>query len=131
MRIIIAGTRTFYNYSVIAREADNLISDLYKNHAVIFRSEIEIVSGHARGVDMTGESYARNNRYGLKIFQAEWDLYGKSAGYRRNEQMACYAYQDATGNALLAFWNDKSVGTKHMIDLAKRYNLDTVRVIHI
>lgn len=131
MRIIIAGTRTFSNYTIIAKETDKLIADIYKNHAIIFNSEIEIISGHARGVDMTGESYARNNNYKLSTFPADWDMYGKSAGYRRNEQMACYAYQDPSGNALLAFWDGKSVGTKHMIDLAKRYNLNTVRVITV
>lgn len=46
-----------------------------------------------------------------------WKLYGKQAGYLRNEQMA----QNA--DALAAFWNGESRGTKHMIELAKRYGL--------
>lgn len=48
---------------------------------------------------------------------ADWNKYGKSAGYKRNEQMAIYA------DACLAFWDGKSKGTKHMIGLAKRHNL--------
>ena len=40
------------------------------------------------------------------------EKFGKSAGFRRNEQMAEFA------DALIAFWDGKSHGTKHMIDTA-------------
>ena len=44
---------------------------------------------------------------------AEWIKYGRAAGPRRNKQMAEYA------DALLAYWDGKSRGTKNMIELAK------------
>lgn len=50
------------------------------------------------------------------------DLYGKSAGYKRNSEMAEIA------DALIAFWDCSSKGTKDMIDIAKNKNL-LVRVI--
>lgn len=56
----------------------------------------EIVSGGALGADKLGELYAKNNNIPLKKFPAKWDLYGKSAGYRRNAEMAEY------GDALIA-----------------------------
>jgi hypothetical protein len=46
----------------------------------------------------------------IKRYPADWDTFGKSAGYRRNEQMA----EDA--DALVAFWDGESKGTAHMID---------------
>lgn len=46
--------------------------------------------------------------------KADWDIYGKSAGYIRNAEMAKYA------DACVVFWDGKSRGTKHMIDLAKK-----------
>lgn len=52
---------------------------------------------------------------------ADWDLYGKSAGFKRNVQMAKYA------DALVAFWDGVSSGTKHMIETAQKMGLD-VRV---
>lgn len=52
---------------------------------------------------------------------ADWDLYGKSAGFKRNVQMAEYA------DALVAFWDGASSGTKHMIETAQKMGLD-VRV---
>ena len=50
-------------------------------------------------------------------YPADWDKYGKSAGYRRNEQMADNA------DSLIALWDGRSRGTKHMIDIAHRKGL--------
>tara|TARA_R110001583_G_scaffold38377_1_gene124062 strand:+ start:4298 stop:4456 length:159 start_codon:yes stop_codon:yes gene_type:complete len=41
----------------------------------------------------------------------------KVAGPKRNEQMANYS------DTLVAFWDGKSAGTKHMIEVAKSRNL--------
>ena len=77
----------------------------------------EVVSGGARGVDSLGEMWASDNNIPVKKFPADWDLFGKSAGYKRNEEMAQYA------DCLVALWDGKSKGTKHMIELALKYNL--------
>ena len=108
MKIIIAGGRTFNNYDLLTQSCDKALS---------LQTEVEIVSGTANGADKLGEKYAKEKGYSVKQFPAEWDKHGKSAGYIRNEEMAKYA------DALIAFWDGKSKGTKHMIDLAKRYNL--------
>ena len=85
--------------------------------------EYQIVSGTARGVDQLGEEYAKRNDLAVKKFPADWDRFGKSAGYKRNKQMAEYA------NALVAFWDGRSRGTKHMIDLAKAAGLSVSVII--
>ena len=115
-RVIVAGTREFDNYLLLRTKlADYLLP--------IPNEEIEIVSGTARGADKLGEQYASD--YNLKCikFPADWNTYGKSAGYRRNAEMAKYASQEH--GVLFAFWDGKSKGTKHMIDLAYKYNLET------
>lgn len=86
--------------------------------------KIRIVSGTARGADKLGEQYAQIAHYDVSRFPAAWDLYGKSAGYKRNAEMAKFASEDGNIGVLIAFWDGKSRGTKHMIDLAKRYGLD-------
>ena len=86
------------------------------------QSEVEIVSGGARGADSLGEQYARERGFKLSVFRAEWNKYGKSAGYRRNEQMALYA------DAVVVFWDGVSKGSKHMIDIAMRQGIK-VRVV--
>lgn len=115
-RVIVAGTREFDNYLLLQMKLiDYLLA--------IPNEEIEIISGTARGADKLGEQYASD--YNLKCikFPADWDTYGKSAGYRRNAEMAKYASQEH--GVLFAFWDGKSKGTKHMIDLAHKYNLET------
>ncbi len=113
MKVIIAGSRNFNDYSLLKNNCDILLS--------IAKESIEIVSGGARGADSLGERYAHENNLELKIFPADWSI-GKSAGFIRNKQMSEY------GDALIAFWDGKSAGTKMMIDLAKKMNLK-VKVI--
>jgi major membrane immunogen (membrane-anchored lipoprotein) len=110
MKIIIAGSRLFDNYEMLCEFCDFYL----KNKS---NDEIEIVSGTANGADKLGEKYAQERGYKLKQFPANWEKYKKSAGYIRNKEMAEYA------DALIAFWDEKSKGTKHMIDLAKEKKL--------
>lgn len=81
------------------------------------------MSGTARGADKLGELYAERVGVHIYRFPADWDTYGKSAGYRRNAEMAKFASGENNVGVLIAFWDGKSRGTKHMIDLAKRYGL--------
>lgn len=76
----------------------------------------EIVSGGAIGVDRLGERYAKDHGVSLKIFPADWNKYGKSAGYRRNVEMA------ENADSLIAITSG-SKGTQHMIDIAKKKGL--------
>lgn len=108
IKVIIAGGRDFNDYQELCSFCDFMLSSM---------TDIEIVSGTANGADSLGEQYATERGYLIKQFPADWDKYGKSAGYKRNAQMAEYA------DALIAFWDKKSRGTKHMIDLAKETKL--------
>ena len=78
----------------------------------------EVVSGTARGVDRLGEQWAAENNIPITRFPADWNQFGKSAGYIRNEAMAEYA------EALLAIWDGVSKGTGHMIDIATMKDLE-------
>ena len=69
----------------------------------------EVVSGTAIGVDQLGEQWAKEHGVPVARFPANWDSFGKGAGYIRNKQMADYA------DALIAIWDGKSRGTEHMI----------------
>jgi len=82
------------------------------------QSNIEIVCGKAKGADSLGEKYAIENNIPIKYFPPDWLRFNKSAGFIRNEEMAKYS------DGLIAFWDGKSKGTKHMITIAKKYNLN-------
>jgi len=76
-----------------------------------------VISGTARGADQIGETLAAISGWPVQRFPADWDKYGKRAGYLRNEEMARNA------DALVAIWDGKSNGTKHMINIATRAGL--------
>ncbi|MFA5297605.1 MAG: DUF2493 domain-containing protein [Lutibacter sp.] len=114
IKVIIAGGRTFEDYDKLCQVCD----DFLKNY-----SNIEIVSGAYKGADLLGELYANERNYPIKQFPADWRRYGKSAGQKRNQEMANYA------DALIAFWDGKSKGTKNMIDLATKAGLK-VKVVY-
>ena len=79
--------------------------------------------GTARGADRLGEKYAQDRNLSLKKFPADWNKYGRGAGYRRNEQMAEYATH------AVVFWDGRSKGSEHMIRIAKEQKLN-LRVVH-
>lgn len=108
MKTIIAGSRNIDSLDIVFQAVNQskfLIST--------------VVSGGARGVDQLGEQWAKMNNIPVDIYLANWDKYGKSAGYKRNTIMAMNA------DALIAIWDGESKGTKHMIDLAEKYGLKT------
>ena len=138
VRIIIAGSRDFNDFNLLKESVLNIIFDLECRNTITGigntsrekeKHLIEFISGAARGADRLGEKFANESIWSLKRFPADWDNYGKRAGYIRNEQMAKYAISDNSYGVLIAFWDGKSKGTKHMIDLAKKYNLE-VHVIN-
>lgn len=114
MKLIIAGSRTFNNYELLKSKVDALLINT--------NQPIEIISGTAIGGDKLGERYAKERGHGIKQFPADWERYGKGAGFIRNRQMAEYATH------CIIFWDGLSKGTKMMIDLARQYEL-TLRVV--
>lgn len=113
IRVIIAGGRDFNNYALLEEKCDFYLKN---------QNKIEIVCGLAKGADLLGKRYGRERGYLVTDFPADWNKNGKGAGPIRNQQMADYATH------LIAFWDQKSRGTKDMIDRATDKGL-TVRVV--
>lgn len=104
MNVIIAGGREFSDYGKLVQAWNELVAD-----GVLW--DVTVISGTARGADKLGERLAKETGAKCTRMPADWDTYGKSAGYRRNEAMA------AVSDLLIACWDGKSRGTKHMIDI--------------
>ena len=109
MRVIIAGSRNFNDYGIVKKKLNAILKN---------QKEVTIISGTANGADKLGERYANDNHLKLEQYPAMWDLFGKKAGYMRNEEMVKVA------DAAIVFWDGKSKGSKHMIDISKKYNLN-------
>ena len=122
LRVIIAGSRDFDDFPKLMNSSIEILTGISKNRDDLDR--IRIISGTARGADKLGEQYAKIAGYELSTFPADWDGLGKRAGYVRNAEMAKFAIEDDNYGVLIAFWDGQSRGTKHMIDLAKRYGLE-------
>ena len=109
---IVAGSRTFQNYQFLCKELDKIKDQIG-----------EIVCGEARGADTLGRTYAYDNDIIIKSYPADWERYGKSAGFVRNGEMAAYA------DKAIIFWDGKSVGSKDMIDKMEKLGKE-VRVVY-
>ena len=115
-KIIIAGGRDFMDYNLLKEKTNKILQEKKVTHKIV------IISGCARGADTLGLRYASENAFDVEEYPADWDKYGKKAGYVRNVEMA------ENADALIAFWDGNSKGTKHMIDIATERNLP-IRVI--
>lgn len=116
-RVIVAGSQGFDDPARLDAALDRILSHL---------DDPVLVSGAARGADTLGEHYAMSRRGDRDVpflrFPAEWNRYGKAAGFVRNQQMAWAA------SHLVAFWDGESPGTRHMIETAEAEGL-SVRVV--
>ena len=110
VRIIVCGSRTFNDKTYFNKKMDEILPS--------YLPDIEIISGKAKGADTLGMEYAKLHHIHLTTFPAQWNIYGKSAGYRRNAEMLNYAKKEIP--VIIAFWDNKSHGTKHMIETAKK-----------
>lgn len=114
MKLIIAGSRT--------------ITDIKHVEAAIKASGFnvaditEVVSGDAEGIDRLGEAWAIANNIPVTKMVPEWRgkdaIVDKSAGRRRNVDMAKYAHQNGDGALLAIMEHYGTPGTKHMINAA-------------
>ena len=114
-RVIVAGSRTFSDYGFLSEK----LNKVFEKH-----KPTSIVCGEARGADTLGRKYAEEHGIQVDSFPADWNRFGKQAGYIRNEEMACEA------DALVAFQVNNSLGTQHMIDTARKHGLQ-VRVYKV
>jgi hypothetical protein len=106
MKLIVSGGRNFEDYSYV----QHILNELRKH----FRIET-IVTGHCSGADLLGERYADENLIPVEVYPAKWGEYGKSAGPRRNKEMA------ENADAVVLF--PGGVGTENMYRQAKEHNL--------
>jgi len=106
LSIAIVGGRDFDDYPLLESTMDFYLGGE--------ELDVCIVSGGAKGADTLGKRYADEKGLTTIIFVADWNTHGKSAGYKRNVSIV------KNSDAVIAFWDGKSKGTKHTIDLANK-----------
>lgn len=108
MNLAIIGSRDFDDYE----QMTNVLWNLFQLRRGTIPKDT-IISGGARGADFLARKYAEEEELNYTEFLPNWDELGKKAGFVRNKQIidAC--------DMVLAFWDGKSKGTKHSLNLAK------------
>lgn len=113
MKILVTGSRDWGNDALVERAIQFVAGPTLP-------ADITIIHGAARGADSCAD--VASQRLGIvdvKRFPAQWDRFGKSAGFRRNTEML----RDHRPDVVLAFKDnlDRSLshgGTEHMIRTA-------------
>lgn len=106
MKIIVAGSRTISDKDFVFVTIDKTKFNI-----------TELVSGGAKGVDSTAEEWAKSRNIPIKRFLPHYTIdNAKFAPLLRNTDMATYA------DGLIAIWDGKSKGTRHMINCMKSLN---------
>lgn len=111
MRILVCGGRDFSDY--------NLVSQTLNPHGCI---DLKIIHGAAKGADSLAQRWAKDNGYEDEAYPANWNKYGKRAGYIRNVQML----NEGRPDLVIAFPGGK--GTQMMINLAEAAGVPVVKV---
>lgn len=109
MKLAVIGSRTFNNYKLLCEKID----DLRQSRSYDIDT---IVSGGAKGADSLAITYAEDHNLLWEEYLPDWETWGKSAGFRRNQLII-----DAA-DVVIAFWDGKSRGTAHSIGLAGKQN---------
>ncbi len=105
MKVAIVGSINFTNYELVKKYLDSIKINEIATY---------IISGGAKGVDTLAQRYAKENGIEMLVFKAEWDKYGKSAGFVRNEKMI------RNSDIVIAIWDGVSRGTKNSINWASK-----------
>lgn len=119
---LICGGREFNDEALMVSTVKALIAHVTKGDR-----ELEVVAGGARGADRLGASVARSLGITVIEIAAEWDRFGKSAGYRRNQQMAdLLVGRREEGHTVGVTAFPGGAGTGHMVRIARTENLRVV-----
>lgn len=119
MRIQITGSRDFTDLSIVHDAIVEQMIEPFKNG-----EQVTVVHGGAKGADkLSGSAVFDYSWVDVEVHPANWDRYGKSAGYRRNAEMIAL-----NPDVVLAFKKRGSgnKGTQHTIDLATKAGIPVI-----
>ena len=118
VRLIVAGTRDYDDYAFFSECMDAHVERFFKGKSICF------ITGRARtGADDMIVRWCDERGFPIAAFPADWDLYGKGAGYIRNTEMAKHATD------LVTFYDGRSKGTRHMVEAAIKRSIVPVTII--
>ncbi len=109
MKLLIVGSRSITDFDLSQYVPENVDT---------------IISGGACGIDSLAEEYADLHRLSKYIIRPRYDLYGRAAPIKRNEEMVDMS------DAVLVIWDGKSKGARYTVKYSQKKNklLKVIRV---
>lgn len=117
MKLLVCGGRTYGQRVGESDTLDRALSAFASGHDVTL-----VVHGAARGADSLAGEWARLHGVDVVEYPAEWNKYGRSAGFKRNKQMLDAESPDW----VIAF--PGGTGTNMMVNLALQAGVPVWRV---
>ena len=108
---LVCGGRNFKGWTAMQQTLDRIRPDV-------------IIHGAAAGADAMAGRYARENGIECRDFPAEWKRHGRSAGYRRNQQML----DEGKPDLVVAF--PGGPGTQNMVKISRQQGFDVNIIDH-
>ncbi len=108
MRILICGSRNWIKLDAI----ENVLNQFDPRRTIVLH-------GMAHGADTQAGIIAIDKGFDVETYPAEWDKYGRFAGFKRNIQML----DEGKPHLVIAFQLDNSRGTQHTINEARKRNI--------
>lgn len=115
MRILITGSRDWADWNLL----NNTLNE-YANER-----DIVVVHGDCpRGADALAQKWVDYQRVRVERYPADWNAYGKAAGFRRNAEMV-----NLGADVCLAFIKNGSRGATHTANLAEKAGIPVRRFL--
>lgn|SRR3954462_2672541 len=128
--ILITGSRTWDDYETICTKIIEVLTEYVEENPELKSAPIDwltIMHGDcSQGADKLADIFARDVlKCNIRKFGAQWNVYGKKAGYMRNFTMV-----STMPDVCLAFIRDKSKGATGCYNLAKQKGIPSEKIIY-
>ena len=117
VRVLITGSRDWDDYDTMYDALSKVYDSLKPRNPIL-------VHGAARGADTSAETIWRRLGGKTEAHPADWEQYGKRAGFIRNDEMV-----KAGAVLCVAFIKNNSKGATMCAKLAEKAQIPTVRYI--
>jgi len=118
-RILVTGSRYYDNAYLVQKWLSRVVNHLHPEDA----EPPTLIHGGAKGADSLADAYWKKMGWPIEVHEANWDEFGKAAGFLRNQDMA-----KAGADICVAFPQGESRGTRMMMSLAKDYGITVLDV---